>query len=585
MRSAIQQLLTSALQTLVDDGFPEVGDADAVQVERARDSAHGDFATSLALRLAKPARMKPRDIAERLVAALPQDARIERVEIAGPGFINFHLSRAAYLGTVLEILETGAAYGRGKGGRRVQVEFVSANPTGPLHVGHGRGAAYGSALASLLEFAGHEVTREYYVNDAGRQIDILALSVWLRALEAEGAQTPFPPNAYQGDYIRDLAGGWRERHAAALAVPHWPQPATAGAQPDAGEADPEQALDRLIACCRETLGETAYASLRQYAADSILEDIRADLEAFRAPFDRWFSERALVDGGAVQRATERLRESGHLYQRDGAWWFRSSQFGDTKDRVVVRDNGEPTYFASDVAYHLEKMERGFDTVIDVWGADHHGYAPRVQAALTALCGDAQRLEVALVQFAVLYRGSEKVSMSTRSGEFVTLAELREEVGTDAARFFFLMRKADQHLDFDLELAKQRSNDNPVYYVQYAHARIASVFSQLQALGKTFEAPADVAGLNVLATPEERGLLMELGRYPELIATAAAAREPHQVVYYLRDLAQALHGYYTAHPFLVDDDALRNARLALLAATRVVLASGLGLLGLDAPERM
>lgn len=590
MRSAIQQLLTSALQTLVDDGFPEVGDADAVQVERARDSAHGDFATSLALRLAKPARMKPRDIAERLVAALPRDARIERVEIAGPGFINFHLSRTAYLGTVPEILEAGESYGRGKGGRRVQVEFVSANPTGPLHVGHGRGAAYGSALASLLEFAGHQVTREYYVNDAGRQIDILALSVWLRALEADGAQTPFPPNAYQGGYIRSLAAGWRERHAPALAVPDWPQPVAADGQADAGEAAPEetapeQALDQLIACCRETLGATAYASLRQYAADSILDEIRADLEAFRAPVDQWFSERSLVDSGAVQRATERLRESGHLYQRDGAWWFRSSQFGDTKDRVVVRDNSEPTYFASDVAYHLEKMDRGFDTVIDVWGADHHGYAPRVQAALTALCGDAQRLEVALVQFAVLYRGSEKVSMSTRSGEFVTLAELREEVGTDAARFFFLMRKADQHLDFDLELAKQRSNDNPVYYVQYAHARIASVFRQLQALGKTFEAPAEAAGLDALATPEERALLMELGRYPELIAAAAETREPHQVVYYLRDLAQLLHGYYTAHPFLVDDEALRNARLALLAATRTVLASGLGLLGVSAPERM
>ena len=580
MRSAIQQLLTSALQTLVDDDFLPTSDADAVQVERARDSTHGDFATNLALRLAKPARMKPRDIAERLVAALPQDARIARVEIAGPGFINFHLSPAAYLGTVLEILQAGEAYGRGKDGRRVQVEFVSANPTGPLHVGHGRGAAYGSALASLLEFAGHEVTREYYVNDAGRQIDILALSVWLRALEAAGVKTPFPPNAYQGAYIRDLAAHWCERQAPALGAPDWPQPAATDEA-----ADAEQALDQLIACCREALGDEAYAGLRGYAADRILGDIRDDLEAFRAPFDRWFSERALVDSGAVERATARLRESGHLYQRDGAWWFRSSQFGDTKDRVVVRDNGEPTYFASDVAYHLEKMDRGFDTVIDVWGADHHGYAPRVQAALTALCGDAQRLEVALVQFAVLYRGDEKVSMSTRSGEFVTLAELREEVGTDAARFFFLMRKADQHLDFDLELAKQRSNDNPVYYVQYAHARIASVFNQLQALGKTFEAPADVAGLDTLSTPEERALLMELGRYPELIAAAAESREPHQVVYYLRDLAQLLHGYYTAHPFLVDDEALRNARLALLAATRTVLASGLGLLGLTAPERM
>ena len=584
MRPLLQSLVADALARLQREGVIASVPAE-VHVERTRDRGHGDFATNVALTLAKAARSAPRALAERIAAALPENPAVARVEIAGPGFINFFLRPGAQLGVLLDVLAAGDAYGRSTvgAGQRVQVEFVSANPTGPLHVGHGRGAAYGSSLANLLAAAGFAVEREYYVNDAGRQMDILAVSVWLRYLQFQGEDIVFPSGGYRGDYVNAIATDFERavadtfRRPAAAVLDDLPADAPAG-----GDAD--KYLDALIVRARELLGAVDYGRLHRHGCDTILADIDDDLTAFGVSFDRWYRESSLVDSGALDRAIQTLRQGDHLYQQDGAWWFRATAFGDRQDRVVIRENGEPTYFASDVAYHLDKLERGYDRLIDIWGADHHGYIDRIRASLRALHGADDRLTVLLVQFAVLYRGLEKVSMSTRSGEFVTLRALRDEVGSDAARFFYVLRKCDQHLDFDLELARSNSNDNPVYYVQYAHARIGAVLRQLAERGMKYEQPTADA-LAVLAEHPETELATALARYPELIESAALAHEPHQIAYYLRELAGQFHAYYNNHPFLVDDAALRNARLTLVLAVRQVLRNGLNLLGVSAPEQM
>ncbi len=586
MRSLLQSLIARALTRLHEDGvLPDVPPPDEVHIERTRDKAHGDFASNVAMTLGKAARTAPRALAERIVAALPATDAVLRVEIAGPGFINFHLQPTAQLGVLLDVLAAGDAYGQSRigNGQRVQVEFVSANPTGPLHVGHGRGAAYGSSLANLLSAAGFQVEREYYVNDAGRQMDILAISVWLRYLEFLGQELPFPAGAYRGDYVRAIATSL-EQHVAD-GFRRTASEVLDGLPPDGPQGgDADQYLDALIARAKLLLGSVDYGRLHRHGCDTILADIDDDLTAFGVSFDRWFRESSLVDSGALDRAIQALRAGDHLYQKDGAWWFRATTFGDRQDRVVIRENGEPTYFASDVAYHLDKLNRGFDRIIDIWGADHHGYMDRIRASLRALHGDDSPLTVLLVQFAVLYRGLEKVSMSTRSGEFVTLRELRDEVGSDAARFFYVLRKCDQHLDFDLELARSNSNDNPVYYVQYAHARIGAVLRQLAERGLKYEQPAPGA-LAILAEHPELDLAGALARYPELIESAALAHEPHQIAYYLRELAGLFHAYYNNHPFLVDDAGLRNARLTLVLGVRQVLRNGLHVLGVSAPEQM
>jgi arginyl-tRNA synthetase len=586
MKAEIAQLVRSALQALAEQGvLPAEALRDSV-IERARDPRHGDFATNAALVNSKAAGLKPRELAERIVTALPESPLIAEVAIAGPGFINFRLARDAHLAVVPRILEAGEAYGRSDlgGGRRVQVEFVSANPTGPLHVGHGRGAAYGSVVADLLEAVGFAVHREYYVNDAGRQMDILATSVWLRYLELCGEELAFPSNGYKGDYVWDIAAtlhrehGDAYRHAAAEVFEGVPADEPAG-------GDKEAHIDALIARARQLLGDNRYRFVFELGLNVILDDIRDDLEKFGVTYDDWYSERSLVESGAVNKCIERLREAGHLYEKDGAWWFRSTDFGDEKDRVVVRENGQTTYFASDIAYHLDKFERGFERVIDVWGADHHGYVPRVKAALQALEKDPSRLDVLLVQFAILYEGGERKQMSTRSGEFVTLRELRKDVGRDAARFFYIMRKCEQHLDFDLDLARSQSSDNPVYYVQYAHARICSVLRQAQEKGIDTTPGEGMQHLERLTEAHEEALLKTLARYPEVVESAALNEEPHQLTQYLRELANDLHTYYNAHQFLVEDAALRDARLRLILATRQVLANGLGLIGVSAPEKM
>ena len=580
-------LLNDLLKTALKSVAPDQLDI-TILLERPKQANHGDFATNLALQLAKPLKRNPRELAALLLAELPPSKLIEKAEVAGAGFINFTLAADAKTAVISEVLTRGADFGRGDNKNiKVQVEFVSANPTGPLHVGHGRGAAYGASLSDLLAFAGYEVSREYYVNDAGRQMDILALSTWLRYLALCGIEIVFPPNAYQGDYVVAMGRDMRETHQDRFAKVTVEQllAGTPGLPPAERKDDEakdmrEQHLDALIANAKRLLGDE-YGWVHGFALNEQLGDGRDDLGEFGVRFDKWFSEQSLFDTGLVERAVSQLEQQGHIYLQDGAKWFRSTAFGDEKDRVVQRDNGLYTYFASDIAYHLNKYERGFDRIIDIWGADHHGYIPRVKGAVAALGLAPEKLEVALVQFAVLYRNGQKTSMSTRSGEFVTLRELRKEVGNDACRFFYVLRKSDQHLDFDLDLAKSQSNENPVYYVQYAHARVCSVLNQWG--GEAVELLA--AELALLHNERELALCARLGSFPELVQNAAADHAPHQIAFYLKDLAAEFHSWYNAERMLVEDAALKLARLALAKAVRQVLASGLALLGVSAPQSM
>ena len=587
MAQDVKTQLTALLQQALNSVAPTATDT-PIHLERPRDPSHGDFATNLAMQLARVLKKNPREIAQQLVNELPPSSLITATEMAGAGFINFRLDAGTKTEVVKAVLTENENFGRSTAGgwQKVQVEFVSANPTGPLHVGHGRGAAYGASLSSLLTFAGWDVTREYYVNDAGRQMDILGLSTWLRYLEQHGVNVPFPPNAYQGAYVREMATQLGQSHGERYVRPASSILAGTPGLPDAGRSDDEAKqqrelhLDALIAQAKALLGPD-WEYVHQHALTEQLADCRNDLEEFGVHFDVWFSEKALYDTGLVARCVDLLEKKGHLYVQNGARWFRSTTFGDEKDRVVQRENGLYTYFASDIAYHLNKFERGFDKVINIWGADHHGYIPRVTGAVQALELDAKKLQVALVQFAVLYRNGQKASMSTRSGEFVTLRELRGEVGNDACRFFYALRKSDQHLDFDLDLAKSQSNENPVYYIQYAHARVCSVINQWDG---DFESLPD-ADLSLLSNPRELAIANQLGQFREVIETAARELAPHMIAFYLKDLAGEFHGWYNAERMLVDDEKLRDARVALAAAVRQVIRNGLSILGVSCPESM
>jgi arginyl-tRNA synthetase len=583
LKQIIHDLIEQAVVRLKDSGtFP----ADLqinLQISTSKDPKQGDFASNIALMLSKQVGKPPRDTASQIVESLPTHSSISKVEIAGPGFINFFVSSDASQSVVLEILKQGENFGKSEigAGQKIQVEFVSANPTGPLHVGHGRGAAYGATLANLLRYTGYQVENEYYVNDAGRQMDILGTSTWLRYLELCGETIVFPSNGYKGDYIWDMAATVHREHGDRFSKTS--EQVFENVTGDAPEGDKEKHIDDLISNAKRLLGNDEYMIVFNSGLETLVEVIRSDLHQFGVDYDVWFSERSLVDDGTIETAIQRLKDKGHLYQEEGAWWFRSSDFGDEKDRVVKRDNGQTTYFASDIAYHMNKFDRGFDRVINVWGADHHGYIPRVKASLTALGYDAEKLEIQLVQFASLYEGGEKVAMSTRSGEFVTLKQLRKDVGQDAARFFYVMRKADQHMDFDLDLAREQSSDNPVFYLQYAHARVCSVHRQ--AAEKSIEITIDNADLSLLDSDHEQAVVRQLARYPERVLSAANRREPHIVVNYLRDLANDFHSWYNANQFLVDDAGLRNARITLARAVAQVLRNGLQLMGVSAPEKM
>jgi len=583
MKTLVAKLVNEALAELPELSATVADLAVASTVERTRDGSHGDFATNVAMRLAKPARKNPRELAALIVDRLPATDQIDRVEIAGPGFINFYLSAAAFHAELEAMLDRGDHYGRQEFGDkpRILLEFVSANPTGPLHVGHGRLAAYGASLGNLLEAVGYPVEREYYVNDAGRQMDILGLSVWLRWLESRGTTIPFPSAGYRGEYIRDIATAIDTSGVATVTA----DVLLADIPKDDPDGDKETHIEALLARATELLGAEGFGRIRQQSLESIRSDIEVDLAEFGVTFDRWYSEQSLTSSNRIAAALTVLEERGMLYKKDGATWFPASKFGDEKDRVVIRNNGKMTYFASDIAYHFDKRERGFEYLINILGSDHHGYVARLKAGLEAMGYKASDLEVQLMQFVALYRGDEKLAMSTRSGEFVTLRHLREEIGNDAARFFYVMRSNDQHLDFDLELAKSESNDNPVHYVRYAHARIAKVFRILTEKNLSWDQHNGLSNLHLLTETHEKALMTALTRYPEIIELAATNRAPQHLVHYLRDVASDLHSYYNAHRFIDDDAATRDARLYLISATKIVIANGLAIIGVSAPDSM
>jgi len=585
LKAELERLVADAIHTLIGNVLPHAVDPSAISVERTRDASHGDYACNIALRLARQAGKPPREIAEAIRAALPSSPLLSRAEVAGAGFINFYLAQSAQTAALAQVLEQAERYGRSTAGQgeRILLEFVSANPTGPLHVGHGRQAAYGASLANLLRAVGYEVQREYYINDAGRQMDILTVSTWLRYLERCGQSIPFPANGYRGDYVQAIAARLLERCGRELE--RTGAEVFAQLPADAPSGDKELYIDALIERMRSLLGADGFASVLELSLTTMLAEIREDLAAFGVEFDRWYSERELVRSGAVEHALERLEFHGQLYRRDGAVWFRASRFGDDEDRVLVRANGQRTYFAPDIAYHLQKRERGFARLVDVLGADHHGYVARMRGALVAMGEPGECLEVCLIQFVSLFRGGEKLPMGKREAQFVTLRQLRQEVGNDACRLFYLMRSHDQPLDFDLELAKSRSNENPVYYLQYAHARVASVRRQLEARALPYDGALALQSLSQLHSPYEQAALASLARYPEVLLQAAGARAPHALVHYLRELATTFHSWYNAEPFIVEDSAQRNARLALAFGVQQVLRNGLALLGVSAPESM
>ncbi|MFA5111490.1 MAG: arginine--tRNA ligase [Desulfobaccales bacterium] len=553
LKKIIRELITASVETARTAGQLTFDTLPAFDVEAPRQAGHGDLATNLALILAKQAKLPPRKVAEAIIKNLAAPSgMLAKVEIAGPGFINFFIADAFWYQVITEIHRLGPAYGDSDlgAGQKIQVEFVSANPTGPLHIGHGRGAALGDALANLLAATGHEVVREYYINDVGNQIFTLGKSLYFRLKELQGEKIAFPEDGYQGDYMKELARDYL---------------AAGGAPPP---AEPH---------------EDALKTLGRYAGDVILAGIRQDLDDFGVGFDTWFSETELYRQGLVDQSFARLKEQDYLYEADGALWFRATAFGDEKDRVVRRSNEAFTYFASDIAYHLYKFQQGYDQVVDIWGADHHGYVPRLQAAVQALGFDG-RLKVILVQLVSLLRAGEPVAMTTRGGTFVTLREVIDEVGKDAARFIFLTRRPDAQLEFDLEVAKQQSSDNPVYYVQYAHARLASVFRQAEAQALNLT-ESDSALFPLLTAPEELTILKMLANYPELVEGAARNLEPHRITYFLTELAAQLHSYYYKHRFISEDADLSRARLWLVRGVRTVLAHGLRILGVEAPETM
>lgn len=582
MKDQLQDLIKKCIQDLISKGIL-IEMPPNVRLDHTKDNSHGDYATNIALMLSKQAKMKPVDLAKIIVDQLEESSFINKIEIAGPGFINFFISDESSSSVVSEIIDQGALYGSSEigQGKKVLLEYVSANPTGPLHVGHGRGAAYGATISNLLRAVGFKVDNEYYVNDAGRQMDILAVSIYLRYLSLCGENLRFPDNGYQGQYIKDIAqviydtSGEEFYKKLDLIF--------ANVSKDGSEGgDKESHIDGLIENSKSILGDS-FRAIFQVGIESILGGIKSDLSEFGVVFEKWFSEQSLIDTGLSESCISKLKESEKVYEKDGALWFKTTNYGDEKDRVVVRDNGNHTYFASDIAYHFDKFERGYDKIINVWGADHHGYISRVKASIDALGHSPDKLEILLVQFANLYRGGSKVQMSTRSGSFVTLEDLRKEVGNDAARFFYILRKSEQHMDFDLDLAKSKTNENPVYYIQYAHARICSVFRQ--ANEKEMEVDHSQANLSLLTEGIEKNIIKELSRYKSVLESSAIQYEPHQLAYYLRDLSTHFHSYYNACKFIVEDKHLTQARLSLIHATRQILINGLSILGVSAPESM
>lgn len=554
MKKKLIELLENSIRTCSDKGMFEIGDLPFIEVETPREESHGDYSCTASMVLASTQGGNPRKIAEQIVENIDdRNNLLAKIEIAGPGFINFFIEKEAWVPLLKDVDEQGDRYGEsdfGKG-KKVQIEFVSANPTGPLHIGHARGAVIGDVVANILKTSGFDVVREYYINDAGSQMDVLGKSVFLRYLELLGKEIDFPPECYQGGYIKELAVEISEKYG-----------------------------DKYL----EKEEEEAIPVFTDYAVDSILSGIKKDLNVFGVVFDSYFSEKELYKDDGVTKLLAELQEKEFVYEEGGALWFKTSDFGDEKDRVVVRENGEPTYFAADIAYHRDKYLRGFDMIIDVWGADHHGYIPRMYAGIQSLGNEKEALKIILVQLVNLLRSGKPVAMSTRGGEFVTLREVVDEVGRDAARYNFLMRRSDSHLDFDLELAKKQSNENPVYYVQYAHARISSIMRLAHEQDYKIPGFGDV-DWRFLTLPEEITLIKEIVRFPEVVEGSAKGLEPHRLTFYLNDLASFFHSYYNKNRVISDDVGLSTARLFLVKSVRIVLRNALMLLGVSAPEKM
>ncbi len=554
MKNIIRQLISDALDKAAKSGELELSILPEILVEKPKDEKFGDFSTSVSMMLAKSERKKPRDIADVLCRHLKNgDSQVSSVDIAGPGFINLKMAPSFFLTRLMKVAELGDKFGSSDAGKgkKVLLEFVSANPTGPLHVGHGRGAAVGDMLGRLLKKAGYDVSTEYYINDVGNQMNTLGRSTWSRYRELLGIKEEFSPDNYQGEYIKDIAQGIIDKHG-------------------------KEFLDKQV--------DEVLPFFRKYSLDSILSGIRNDLSEFGVEFDRWFNEKSLYDDQLVDTAVNWLRDKKHIYDKDGAVWLNSSAFKDEKDRVLIKQSGEKTYFCSDIAYHKNKIDRGFEWIVDLWGADHHGYVPRMNAVLEAMGYNKDVFKVMLVQFVALKRGGEKVSMSTRSGEFETLSDVVKEVGVDATRFFFLMRSSDSHLDFDLELAKKESPENPVFYIQYAHARICSIFRKANDEGLSLPAISDI-DLSPLADEEEFSLIKKILAFTETVDKSAELLEVHRIAFYLQDLVAAFHGYYSRHRVVSEDVPLSLARLFLMDCLRTTIHNGLSVMGVSAPEQM
>ncbi|MZH02392.1 MAG: arginine--tRNA ligase [Nitrospinae bacterium] len=550
MKTAIKQIIHDALEKAQQAGELELSSFPEIVVEKPKDEKMGDFSTNVAMTLARIERKSPKVIAESVIRYL-KNGDLSQAEVAGPGFINLKMSQEFFLERLRSAVAQGEDFGSSDAGQRTKVliEFVSANPTGPLHVGHGRGAAVGDSLARILKKAGYDLSAEYYINDVGNQMNFLGRSTWLRYRELKGESIEFPEDHYRGDYIKEIA---------------------------------QEIIDQKGDEFLNKSEEECIPFFRKFAKDNILKGIEKDLLEFRVSFDNWFSEASLYEDKSVEKAVDWLNEKGHIYEKDGAVWLKSSAFNDDKDRVIVKQTGERTYFCSDIAYHQNKINRGFKKLINLMGADHHGYVPRMEAVLEAMGYDKKIFKILLVQFVSLLRAGEKVSMSTRSGEFETLADVVSEVGVDAARYFFLMRSSDTHLDFDLELAKKETPDNPVFYIQYAHARICSIFRTAEESGVTMSSKVDLSPLN---EQEEFAMIQAILAFPEVVEKSARALEVHRISHYLHDLVSRFHGYYSRHRVISDDKSLTQARLFLLDALRITIRNGFELMGISSPEKM
>jgi arginyl-tRNA synthetase len=585
MKNDLIRILKSALKEIgKEDGIDFSNKK--VSIQENKEKAHGDYASNLAMVIAKDLSQSPREVAEKITSLLPSEEWIEKVSIAGPGFINFYLKKDTHNEVLMRIEESGKSFGTNNSGNgeRVLIEYVSSNPTGPLHVGHGRGAVFGSVLSELLRIVGYKVDEEYYVNDHGRQMNILTISTWLRYLQQNGQELEFSKKGYQGEYVEQLAKELLKEESTKYNLKENESDLLELLQSQETEED----LDKLIKWGKLFLQEN-FEEIREFSLRAIMTSIKEDLKLFGVNHNLWFNESSMyfnkVGLPDIDKSIKLLDDSGFLYKKEEALWFKSTEFGDDKDRVVKRANGDNTYFASDISYHLDKYDRGYKRIINVWGADHHGYLPRVSAAMEALGKNQDMLEVVFIQFANLLRNGEKVSMSTRGGEFITLMELIEEVSSEAARFFYINRKADQHLDFDLDLAKSQTKDNPLYYIQYAHARICGVSETLKKEGRKLNQDLGLDNLDLLNLDKEIEIQKMLLQYPEVISRAAEHSEPHLLCYYLKDLSGLFHSYYNSERFLVDNDKLMNSRLFLLKGTKQVISNGLEILGIAAPESM